>query len=1809
MKHQLVTSRRGRRVLVASVAVVAMATGSGTAFAAETPTEGGAPVLSLDGGETLEGTATLRAEATTEGDPVQVLTIKDGAGSVVRTLSAGSGATTTAGTSYLDLDMGGNGTGAEFGNYFTVNGHGEADGEEADRTYLPTIAGGDHASLAFPTRYLVEGDNTITMHADGAPAYYSATSGRPNVPDANWHVNPNGEGVWCVNKDDFTISSVGVSSLGVVVDGEANNFSYTLSDGICGDGGTKIDEVDLTFVVSGEPGATNGLSADVDTRELANGDYTLTATTTSGGTATAAFSVNNSPAGAANLRPADGTVVHGDQPVTAAVPVGSEGTVDSLRVDDAPAHNATTLASGTATLRLTVASGNSVEARYHNRLEVNGHRLSLGGDYGETGSEAVEIAIPNRYLVPGENVLKVVTGDYNGTLNGATCGNRDDFKVWQDSVQLLLEAGTATLGTATSSGTLKTGTADGHPTWNLGDGTCGAAAGNMVDLVLPFTVADAPTTQTIETLGSGDAHLRMWIGGNGADAGYDNTVRVNGIEMDLGLWAQETADLVFPNEYLVPGTNVIEVVAGSNHGSRTGGCDNYDDFLVRDVELAPAAGAVTPLTRFVAEKSVTIGSSTYATGDPITAWMGDGTCGSSYNYAYDVQYRFELTAENGDDLPAQGLRADVDSTGLSDGKHAVSATVGDKTSTRHFTVDNSAPVVASSVPAAGQQLTSTVVLAVQLADATGVATSAISLDGTAIADGTTIGHGLAAGPHVLSIATTDSLGNAATRTVEFTSVSIPEVPSALDSEVDGSSAELSATLAGEPGVPMTATFTEADVVLPTAGIQGTASAVPTRLDVAGDPVTKIRSLQPFDSRTIDTPSSGDVVFQRYDLAVGTPEETPVLRWEGVIDPARTVSLRAWSTESEEWVVLSSARGLADGNTVLTAPARPVFRDGGTVHVLVTGEDPFADDLAPRDASAAEDKDHFEDPADYDFALTHFTDTQYLAEGAAGGTYEDWDGTVEESDVMEAEEQAIWQAAYRSTTQWIADNAADRKIAYNAHTGDVIENDYWNPDLRDAEGDLVRPGLAEQVERELAQTSGFQKILDDAGVVNQVIAGNHDNQLGAETGPTSRFSQTFSPARYYEASKRWPAGASYHTWDETTDASGAVVTPGQDSQNNYVLFSAGGLDFVAVGLSYGVTKEEAAWASSIFQRYHDRNGILLSHDYLKPSSAPDARGATFSAPDGSVLYQQVVEKNANVFLVLAGHEHGVGTNLKTKVAGGATVYHNVVELLADYQFYTVPAGELFPEQVDEAGGVDVDGDGDVDHQATDRLQFGASFLRMLQFDVERGEMSIDTYSPYFDNFGATEYDIRADGSQTKPRYNGAEDNMVLPVDLSSRVTSFGTDSVAAYVPTETIGTDEVVAGETATATWADLAPGTSYGWVVTARTADGGSAVAEPAVFRTGQVDASLAAAPVTSPYGEDAVVEVAVTGAADTSGTVTLGEGGTPLASADVLDGVASVTVPAGLRPGSHTLSVDYSGSDALRPAATTVALTVERGGALLTAEAAPVTVGTAGSVAVRVDGAGLPTSGTVTVREGATELGSGSVADDLATVALPALGVGTHTLTVAYSGNDDLDAREITTSFVVAKGASSVTATATSVTEGSSPTVRVTVGGGSLAVSGAVTVSEGGRVLGSGTLAGGAATVTLPRTLAVGTHTVTVAYGGTGELAGSSTTAVFTVAARPAVASKVRATPAPGSVVKGRTFSVTVKVTAGSLRPGGKVEIRYAGRRVALGTIRNGSAVLRLRASYPVGKRSFQVRYLGTDGVQASTGSFTVKVVRPKRR
>ena len=161
-----------------------------------------------------------------------------------------------------------------------------------------------------------------------------------------------------------------------------------------------------------------------------------------------------------------------------------------------------------------------------------------------------------------------------------------------------------------------------------------------------------------------------------------------------------------------------------------------------------------------------------------------------------------------------------------------------------------------------------------------------------------------------------------------------------------------------------------------------------------------------------------------------------------------------------------------------------------------------------------------------------------------------------------------------------------KIQYVMHTGDIVESAATASQWVNADHSM--------------------DILDTANVPYGVLAGNHDLTDGGTNYHT------------YFGSARFSGESYYHNGVGNND-------------NHYDLISSNGLNFVIVYLSYGTTSTERAWASSIFQTYPNRIGILAVHDYL-------ASGGGYSG-DGSALNTDVVLPNSNVWLVLCGHNQG------------------------------------------------------------------------------------------------------------------------------------------------------------------------------------------------------------------------------------------------------------------------------------------------------------------------------------------------------------------------------------------------------------------------------------------------------------------------------------------------------------------------------------------------------------------------------------------
>lgn len=463
-----------------------------------------------------------------------------------------------------------------------------------------------------------------------------------------------------------------------------------------------------------------------------------------------------------------------------------------------------------------------------------------------------------------------------------------------------------------------------------------------------------------------------------------------------------------------------------------------------------------------------------------------------------------------------------------------------------------------------------------------------------------------------------------------------------------------------------------------------------------------------DELTWDSEKVGPTAqpYQAFELE--HPGEFAPVSWTGVVDPSREVALLAWNYTTDQWDQLRRTAGAAPESTVLEAYLSEDYaNDDGQTHLAVVGLDDYMTGEQQWEPDEFGVTNSFADPQDYDFSIAHVTDTQFLSEGAVNSS-------------LDEAAQERFAEAYRAQMNWIVDNADERKIAYVAHTGDVIEN--W----------MLPHHPEDRAREEFEFASQMQSIIDEAGIPNGIIPGNHDNGWGMFGN--DMFNDYFPAERYEAASASWEDASYGGPWREG------------DNSAHYDLFEVDGHEFVAVYLPYGHNTAQRNWANEVLQSFPDRDALLFTHAYLRASSNSDASKAGGNigyGDNGHLLRTQVVERNDNLVMVASGHYHGTTWNHNYNGDGGP-----VFEMLADYQNY------------------EVDG------------ERSTGFMRLLQFDIDAGEVKVNTYSPRLDAMGATGYDPAG-------RYIAATDEYTAPLSMSTRGTTLMTDHVRIGEESETV----------------------------------------------------------------------------------------------------------------------------------------------------------------------------------------------------------------------------------------------------------------------------------------------------------------------------------------------------------------------------------------------------------------------------------------
>jgi sugar lactone lactonase YvrE len=154
-----------------------------------------------------------------------------------------------------------------------------------------------------------------------------------------------------------------------------------------------------------------------------------------------------------------------------------------------------------------------------------------------------------------------------------------------------------------------------------------------------------------------------------------------------------------------------------------------------------------------------------------------------------------------------------------------------------------------------------------------------------------------------------------------------------------------------------------------------------------------------------------------------------------------------------------------------------------------------------------------------------------------------------------------------------------------------------------------------------------------------------------------------------------------------------------------------------------------------------------------------------------------------------------------------------------------------------------------------------------------------------------------------------------------------------------------------------------------------------------------------SQVGQSTTLKATLTALGTPTGTVSFYDGTTLLGTVSLTGGTASLTVSFST-PGGHPLKAVYSGDTLTAGATATLLQTVLfPSGLTLTSSVNPSLVGQSTTLTAFLSATGTPT-GTVKFYDGATLIGTATLAGSSANVSVSFATAGTHTLTAVYSGD-----------------------------------------------------------------------------------------------------------------------------------------------------------------------------------------------------------------
>jgi Bacterial Ig-like domain (group 3) len=252
-------------------------------------------------------------------------------------------------------------------------------------------------------------------------------------------------------------------------------------------------------------------------------------------------------------------------------------------------------------------------------------------------------------------------------------------------------------------------------------------------------------------------------------------------------------------------------------------------------------------------------------------------------------------------------------------------------------------------------------------------------------------------------------------------------------------------------------------------------------------------------------------------------------------------------------------------------------------------------------------------------------------------------------------------------------------------------------------------------------------------------------------------------------------------------------------------------------------------------------------------------------------------------------------------------------------------------------------------------------------------------------------------------------------------------------------------------------------------------------------------------------------------GNVVFKDGSSGMGTGTLSGGVATFTTSA-LAPGAHSITAVYGGSG--KELASTSAVSAQSvnkaaTSTLVTSSVNPSSFGQSVTLKATVKSSTTGTPmGSVTFKDGATNLSTVALVAGVATFNTGALSVGTHSITAVYAGSADYNTSTSAALVQTVKRANTTTKIASSLnpsTKGTAVTFTATITPAfSGAPGGTVTFKDGTTTLGTAAVNTTTKQATFKTsTLPVATHSITAGYGGNVDFS-TSTSAVLNQVVNP---------------------------------------------------------------------------------------------------